>query len=115
MEKRHRLRKNKDFKYTYKRGRKLGHPLFVLVYRRTNNSSLRIGFSITKKFGPAVKRNRIKRQLREIVSADIENIRHGHDIIFSLRKGAGESTFEELESAVSNLLKRAKLYKKGVS
>jgi ribonuclease P protein component len=112
LKKVYRLRKNKDFRYTYRRGKKLGHPLLVLVYRRTNMSSSRIGFSITKKYGSAVKRNRIKRQLREIVSAELENIKEGYDIIFSVRKGAGESTFNELKGAVKNLLKRASLYKK---
>jgi len=113
VQKRYRLRKNSDFLYIYRKGKSIGHPLLVLIYKRSGHSSLRIGFSITKKFGKAVKRNRIKRQLREIVSAELENIKHGYDLVFSVRKNAADASFNELKNAVINLLRRARLYKEG--
>jgi len=111
VNKKYRLRKNSDFQYTYKKGRSLGHPLLVMIFRKTNNSNVRVGFSITKKFGKAVKRNRIKRQLREIIRSRLDNINRGYDIIFVVRKEAAGALYKDLESAVHNLLKRGKLYK----
>lgn len=111
MKKKYRLRQNKDFQYTYKRGRSLGHHLLVLIYRRTNQSTARIGFSITKKFGNAVQRNRIKRQLREIVRSRIDQIKNGYDIILVVRKNAKDVSYWELDGAVHNLLSRARLYR----
>jgi len=111
LKKKYRLRQNKDFKYTYKRGRSLGHPLLILIFRRTNQSTARIGFSITKKFGNAVQRNRIKRQLREVVRSRIHQIKDGYDIILVVRKDAKKASYGDLDGAVHNLLKRAKLYR----
>ncbi|HHY83283.1 MAG TPA: ribonuclease P protein component [Clostridiales bacterium] len=111
MNKKYRLRKKSDFQSTYKKGRSLGHPLLVMIYRKTNKSDIRVGFSITKKFGKAVKRNRIKRQLREIVRSQLNKLNPGYDIIFVVRKEAGEASFKDLESAVNNLLIRGKLYR----
>jgi ribonuclease P protein component len=113
VEKKYRLRRNKDFQYTYNKGRSLGHPLLVLIYRRNNRPESRIGFSITKKYGKAVKRNRIKRQLREILRLQLQQLKHGYDAIFVVRKEAGGASYTELEGAVHSLLKRGKLYRQG--
>ena len=113
MKKEYRLRRNSDFQYTYKKGRSLRHPLLVLIYRKTNRAESRIGFSITKKFGNAVQRNRIKRQLREILRLQHHQLKQGYDIIFVVRKEARGASYQILEGAVHNLLKRGKLYKQG--
>jgi ribonuclease P protein component len=113
LEKKYRLRRNKDFQYTYKRGRSLRHPLLVLIYRRTNRAECRIGFSITKKFGNAVQRNRIKRQLRELLRLQLQQLKQGYDLIFVVRKEARGASYQELDSAVRNLLKRGKLFRQG--
>ena len=113
MKKEYRLRRNSDFQYTYKKGRSLRHPLLVLIYRNTNRTRTRIGFSITKKFGNAVQRNRIKRQLREILRLQYHQLKQGYDLIFVVRKEAKGASYQILEGAVHNLLKRGKLYKQG--
>lgn len=115
MEKKYRLRRNKDFQYTYRKGRSIRHPLLVLIYRRTNRIESRIGFSITKKFGKAVQRNRIKRQLREILRLQLQQLKQGYDVIFVVRKEAKGASYHELDGAVHNLLKRGKLFRQGDS
>lgn len=111
MDKRYRLRKNRDFQYTYKRGRSIGHPLLVVIFRKTNKDTTRIGFSITKKYGKAVQRNRTKRQLREIIGSRIGMVKQGYDIVFAVRKEEKEAHYKDLDDAVNTLLKRAKLYR----
>jgi ribonuclease P protein component len=115
VEKKYRLRKNREFKYTYKKGRSLGHPLLVMIYLKTNHKEVKIGYSITKKFGKAVERNRIKRQLREIVRLKLSELKPGYNIIFIVRKDVKGASYQSLEKAVNNLLKRADLYKQGDS
>ena len=109
MEKKYRLRRNKDFQYTYKKGRSLGHPLLVLIYRKTRNMEIRIGYSVTKKFGNAVQRNRIKRQLREILRLQLPRLKQGHDVIFIVRREAKGASYKSLENAVNQLLRRGNL------
>lgn len=113
MEKQNRLKKNKDFQYTYKKGRSLAHPLLVLIYRRTGKEKIRIGFSVTKKFGNAVQRNRIKRQLREILRLQLPKLKQGYDVIFVVRRNAKDASYKSLEASVYQLLKRGKLVKQG--
>ena len=109
LDKKHRLRKNRDFQYTYKKGRSLGHPLLVMVFRKTRRPETRVGFSINRKFGKAVERNRIKRQLRVIAGSRIHQIKQGFDIIFVVRRKAKEASYQDLDIAVYHLLKRGRL------
>jgi len=111
VKKEYRLRRNRDFQRTFKKGRSCGHPLLVLIYRKNNQPVTRIGFSITKKFGKAVQRNRIKRQLREILRLQYHDLKQGYDLVFVVRKEARGASYHTLENAVNNLLKRGNLYK----
>jgi ribonuclease P protein component len=67
----------------------------------------RYGFSVTKRVGKAVQRNRVKRLLREIMRK--QSLRSGWDIVFIARSSAVESSYHELESTVTGLLNRARL------
>jgi len=71
----------------------------------------RIGFSVSKKFGNAVKRNKIKRQLKSICREYLPNIKTGYDMVFVVRAESKCADYEKLKSSVYELLKRAKLYR----
>ncbi len=110
MKKKYRLRKRREFSYTYKSGKSLANSCLVLVYRKNRLDVSRVGFSISKKFGNAVHRNKIKRRLREIYRKRIDEIKTGYDLIFVVRVGAREASFAKLENRMENLLKRAGLF-----
>ena len=65
----------------------------------------RYGFSVTKKVGKAVQRNRLKRLLREIMK--LQSLRPGWDIVLIVRSVAVNTDYHQLERAVTKLLARA--------
>jgi ribonuclease P protein component len=67
----------------------------------------RYGFSVTKKVGKAVRRNRLKRVLREIMR--LQSLRPGWDVVFMARSVAVNSSYHQLERAVTRLLVRGQL------
>jgi len=70
----------------------------------------RYGFSVTKKVGKAVRRNRVKRQLREIMR--LQTLRVGWDIVIIARPAVVDADYHQVEQEVTGLLARAKLLEK---
>ena len=75
----------------------------------TNNADCRIGFSVSKKLGDAVDRNRIKRRLREVSRLLLSGADGGLDLIIVGRSQLPAAGYPQLKSALEELLERAKL------
>ena len=103
----HRLKKTRDFLTVQQQGRTLVGVDLVLKVLRNGGTNSRCGFSVSKKVGCAVKRNKVKRRLRALVP--LENVATGWDMVFIARKGAANSSYSRLQEAVFDLLKRAEL------
>jgi len=57
---------------------------------RHERGPARIGFTVSKKVGSAVERNRVRRRLREVVRAAADLTRPGHDyVLIGRRAGLG--------------------------
>ena len=61
LERKHRLTKRKEFNYIFKKGKAFSTKLFVLNYSPTKLPTFKVGFSVSKKIGNAVIRNKVKR------------------------------------------------------
>ena len=59
----YRLKKEKDFKTVFNKGKRIFSNHLTLIYFQAD--SLKVGYAVSKKHGGSVKRNRIKRILRE--------------------------------------------------
>ncbi|MBQ9104240.1 MAG: ribonuclease P protein component [Clostridia bacterium] len=59
----YRLKKEKDWSLVFNKGKRLFSSSLTLVYFPANE--LKVGYAVGKKHGGSVKRNRIKRLLRE--------------------------------------------------
>jgi ribonuclease P protein component len=69
----------------------------------------RFGFSVSRRLGPAVKRNQIKRRMREAVRLRIQKgqIVAGWDILFIARHPLREASYHQVDHAIGLLLRRA--------
>jgi len=106
-----RLRKNKDFIKTYNKGKSFSNRYFVAVIKKNYGMPLRIGFSISKKYGKAVQRNLMKRRLREIFRDCYPQLKKGYDLIIIVRKSADSLPFQEIKKNIHHLLLIAKMMK----
>jgi ribonuclease P protein component len=103
-----RLRRRADFLAAAK-GAKAPAPAFVLQVRvRGDEGPARIGFTVSRKVGTAVERNRARRRLRAMVeSAPAAAIRAGHDYVIVGRRGALSHPFDRLVADFGSALRRA--------
>ncbi|MBQ6173297.1 MAG: ribonuclease P protein component [Clostridia bacterium] len=105
MQKQYRLKKNKAFQYVYHRGRSASSRDLVLLAAK--GRGLQVGFSVSKKVGNAVTRNRVKRRLRECFRPHLGDVKNGLYVIVA-RPSAANATFQSLYSQTAELLKKQK-------
>jgi ribonuclease P protein component len=96
-----------QYTLVYRQGKVWANSLLVMKAMPNGLSLSRYGFSVTKKVGKAVQRNRLKRLLREIMR--LKSLRSGWDIVFMVRSVAVNTDYHQLERAVTKLLTRAQL------
>jgi len=101
------LTKSEQYALVYEKGSSWISGLVVMKALPNGLTWSRYGFSVSRRVGKAVARNRVKRRLREILrSAPVEP---GWDIIFIARPKAAGAGFASLEKSVQGLLSRAGL------
>ena len=103
MERRYRLQKNRAFQYVYRKGHSVACRDLVLLFARSKE--LRVGFSVSKKVGKAVVRNKVKRRLRECFRPWLGDVKTGLYVIVA-RPSAAEAAFDVLQKDVRYLLKK---------
>lgn len=108
------LRRNKEFRYVYKKGRSVSDGNLVLIFVITKTPRLKVGFSVSKKLGNSVERNRIKRRMKEAFFSMVEEVSPRSLIVFVPRDHAKDLSYHELKSSEERLLKKAGLLGKAV-
>lgn len=109
LNKKNRLTKRKEFGYIYKNGKKAYSNDLTLIYIETKLANPRFGFVVTKKIGKAVVRNKIKRQLSEIVRLNLHLFNKKFNYIFVAKPSITEKSFNDIKDSVFKLLSREKL------
>ena len=115
MQRRNRLSRSRDFDAVYRQGRSVSTRFLTLWWYRREEAigAPRLGFAVPKAVGNAVVRNRIKRQLREIVRArlDAESVSAENDYVLVVRQGLPEAAeangHDWLEARVDEVLGKA--------
>ena len=104
-----RLKRRAEFLLAAKAGRKAPMPGMVVQVRpRDDAGPVRVGFTVTKKVGNAVVRNRTRRRLREAVRLVLaaESPR-GVDLVLIGREGTRARAFAALQDDLRRALAKA--------
>ena len=120
LQQQHRLRRMKDFDILFKEGKFVGGKLLTLKIwkidpekyprREYSTDDLKIGVVVGVKVSKgAVKRNRLKRQMREVVRllTKEDKIAHGYMMALVAKPAMFGCAYEEIEQDVVNVLQRA--------
>jgi ribonuclease P protein component len=84
-----RLRQRADYLAAVTGAKAPAAGFVVQARRREDEGPPRVGFTVTKKVGNAVERNRVRRRLRELVRLNAQgHVRTGHDYVMVGRRGA---------------------------
>ena len=101
----HRLRKNNQFNYIYKKGERFHSENFTLFVVKSKYKDYKIGISVSKKLGKANKRNLLKRRIKEIVRTSL-TIPSFCNLVLLAKDNAVNLSFEELKIDLQKLFKK---------
>ena len=104
------LTKPEQYKLVYTKGSSWVNNLLVMKALPNGLIFSKYGFSVGKRVGKAVVRNRTKRLLREVLR--LMPLEPGWDIVFIARLGAASADYGELKRSVEGLLSQARLLKR---
>ena len=100
------LTKNYEFKRLYNKGKSAASKYVVVYCARNNKAINKIGITVSTKLGGAVRRNRIRRRLKEIYRLNEQSLRKGYNIVLVARLQSRDAKWKDLESSVIYLFNK---------
>lgn len=115
MKKRRKIRSLKEnhlFQKAYKKGKSAAASTVVLyVMKNYDNKTTLVGFTVSKSLGKAVKRNRMKRKIKEAYRHLYPFVKDGFILVFVAKKASYDAHFSVIQEEIYTLLKKADLLK----
>jgi len=109
LNRRYTLKRNKDFRYVYRTGKSVGSKNLVLVYRLRKTPNIKIGFSVSKKVGKSVVRNKIRRRMKEAMRSLLPDTDKKVLMILIARQPIVNASYQKIVSDTAYLLRKAGL------
>ena len=107
------LKKNFEFKNVLAKGKFYNGKYIEIIILKNNKASNFVGIAVQKKVGKAIKRNRIKRLIRENYRLMECDIKKGYDIVILWKKNVfiEFANFNNIKEDMTKLFERANLNK----
>ena len=110
LKKQYRLKKKYQFNYVYRVGKSCHGKFLMLVYTNSKNQNVKVGISVSKKVGNAVKRNHARRILREAVSPMLPSLESNFNIIIVAKQSIEGKSLALVSQDLKNTLEKAGLF-----
>ena len=110
MKKENILKNSYDFDRIIKSNKPYKYKDYVIYIERKESDKYKFGFSVGKKIGNAVTRNRIKRQLKSIV--DKKDYQNNFNCIIIVGNGILKRNFQEMSENLYYIFNKLDIYNK---
>lgn len=100
------LKQNHEFRRLYHKGKSAVSPYFAVYCRKTGRPCSRLGITTGVKLGNAVKRNFVRRRIRELYRTNEEKLLPGYDVVVVARTRAIFGRYADLERSFLQLMKK---------
>lgn len=99
-----RLKKNSEYQRLFSKGKKAFSPTLIMLYFNSNETQF--GMCVSKKHGTAVKRNRVKRLIREAFKAQLNKLNKNYHFVF-IPKVSEEYSLKTFSKDINYMFKKA--------
>ena len=104
------LKTSKDFLEVISKGQKYTKSGLIFYSLKNDSEETKLGISIKKKSGNAVYRNRLKRQIKNIININLEHLIGFNLVVVSYEKRRTPIKYKELMSVFEKFFKKVKSF-----
>ena len=113
MKKKNILKECRDFNRIIQNSKPFKYKDYFIYLERCNNNDYKFGLSVGKKVGNAVTRNKVKRQLRNIIDQKV--YQNNFNCIIIVSKSVLNKTFDEMKSNLYQAFKTLNILKEDIN
>ena len=107
LSKAHRLHKEKDFKKTFQKGRSFFTKALGVKVLKNNLKTSRFGIVVSTKISKkAVVRNKVKRQIREVLRSQLDKVKPGYDVVIITLPAIIDKEYVDIEKDLKSAFKK---------
>lgn len=107
MQRKYRLKSSRAFSFIYNKGESISDRLLVILWVKNRDNNIKAGFTVSKKIGNSVVRNKIRRRLKEAFRALIPEVDNGYNYIILARNPIKDASYSEINQSLIRLLTKS--------